>query len=181
MKELSWLRVAVLGLAAVVVTSACGPTPLSTSQSSDDYYDDDVVAGTVPDAGEVGDTTCFLPLNAEQQQKMQEYAAQPGVADQANTVDSVCVMEPEADGTYVEHYYQEKDNFPLFLAFALLTKHSGSVMTYGLLAGQITPAEYVLLSTLVCIRNDGRMYHPYTKLSDGSWVRQRQDLVYKVA
>jgi hypothetical protein len=112
---------------------------------------------------------------------MQTYAAQPGNADQANGVQSVCVLEQDTDGTYVEHYYQKEDNFPLFLMFALLSKHSGPLMAYGLVAGQITPMEYVLLSTLVCIGNDGRTYHPYTKHSDNSWTRQKHSLSYKVA
>lgn len=169
-KGLSWLRRGVVAVAAFAVAASVACAPTSSGAGYDD--DDEPVAAGSPDAGNVGDTNCFQQMTPEQRQELQGEVTQT-TGTTTNGTETVCVLEADGSGNYVEHYYAEEDHFNDFLLYALLFRHSNSLMTYGLVTGDLTFGEYLALSALTSVGSDGRAYHPYSRHSDGSWARQK--------
>jgi hypothetical protein len=117
-------------------------------------------------------------MDSQDRQQLEEYVRQQG--DTTKTVDSnpdgtqdVCVLEREADGSYEEHYYRQEDHFGDYLMYSMLLGNSNTLMTYGLISGDLSASDYVMLKLLTGVGDDGRAYHPYTRGGDGSYVRQK--------
>lgn len=118
--------------------------------------------------------TCFQQLSVQDKAQMQQYAAQNG--DTAQTVNTnadgtqdICVL----DNTGQEHYYRQQDHFADYLLYSMMFGRSNTLLTYGLVSGQISPSDYLLLHYLVGVGSSGTVYHPYTCSSYNSCRPQR--------
>jgi hypothetical protein len=133
---------------------------------------------TAPDTGRAGDTNCFEQINGEQRKQLDEYVRQNGSATQTVGVNEdgtqdVCVLEPDGQGGYEEHFYKKEDNFTDYLLYATLTNNARSLAIAGYVTGDLSSAEAIALSTLTSVSDDGSAYHPYHRNDNGSWLRQK--------
>ncbi len=124
-------------------------------------------------APQINESTCFTQLDAAQQAQLDEYARQ-----KHDTLESVgdpgtfCILEDNGNGQYAEHYYSNDDrsSFPLFFAYAMMSRHSAPWLGAGLVTGAITPYEYMALSLMTNVNGNGIMYRPYA-CTDAGWGR----------
>lgn len=113
------------------------------------------------------DSACMQELSPEQLQQAQNFTAQQtNVSNNSDGSQNICVMK---DGN--EHYYNQRDGFNNYAMYALLFGHSRTMMTYGLISGELSPLDYMLLSNMYSVNRSGQPYHPYSHGSNG-WSRQ---------
>jgi|GEM_PF-4343753 len=166
-----WLSLGSLGVAFAILTggllTACGDS--NSNQSA-------------PQPQASSDATCFQTPSAEDKAKLQEYARENGDTTQnagtnADGTESICVLESDGRGGYEEHYYNSHDGFADYAMYAMLFGHSNALMTYGVISGDLSVADAMMLSLLTNIGDDGRAYHPYT-YGNGGWSRQGNNRTY---
>lgn len=136
---------------------ACGTTQEPTSAPADQMG--------------AGDRTCFMQLSDEDEESLRQYAAQngDGTKERGSTDDGtqdVCVIQQTASGEYEErHYSSERDDddneFSEYLLYSMLLGDSRTVATIGLIEGDLSVTDYMLLRYLVGMDNDGRTYPVY--------------------
>lgn len=119
-----------------------------------------------------GGQQCFSQLNSQQTAQMAQYASSNGQNVQAGPNDTVCVVDANGNQRFL--HQQDGDNFMYYLMMSHMLGggSSNGLMTYGLISGSISPTEYLALSMLTGVSSSGQVYHPYTRQSNGSWVRQ---------
>lgn len=123
---------------------------------------------------------CFSQLNSQQTAQMENYVASNGQNVQAGPNDTVCVVDSNGNQRFL--HQGDGDNFMQYYMMMHLLGggSSNGLLTYGLISGSVSPTEYLALSMLTGVTSSGRVYHPYTHQSNGSWVRQPSYTSYKV-
>jgi hypothetical protein len=148
-------------VAAAVLTvsvSACG------SSSSND------------NAGPTSQDTCFQQMTPDQVTQMSNYANQTGatinsISSSGQGTQDVCVMTPDGNGGYAQHYYTQNDGFSNYFLYAMMFRNVHPLVGYGLLSGSLSPSDAIMLSLLTGIDSGGGLYHPYTRTNAG-WAAQ---------
>jgi len=155
------LGVAILTMLAVFLTACGGGGGYSNTANVNDGS---------------GDTTCITQLDANQKAQLTDYVNKNH--DQVNSVSNnsdgtqdVCILEKSGNG-YEEHYYRQQDHFNDYLLYSMMFGYSHTFATYGLLTGDLNPAEYLTLQLLTNVNSNGGVYSPYARQSNGSWSRQ---------
>ncbi len=155
------IRRRILAPLAIALAALCGGSLAACSTSSGG----DNAAQTQQQDG----TQCFQQLSPADAQKVRDYAASNGDSTQTSTsndVSDVCVIE----GNEV-HYYNQQDHFGDYLLYSMLFGNAHAFATVGLLDGDISPFEAIMLTSLVGVNDNGSIYHPYGYQA-GGWVRQ---------
>jgi hypothetical protein len=139
-------------LALVLSASACGGDP------------------TVP-ADPDSQQTCFTEMTPEQKAQINQYVNGNGGEVQTDTANAdgtndVCVIDTNGN----EHYYAQDDHFSDYLLYSMMLRRSNALLGYGLITGDLDPAQYLMLSLLTGVNNTGAMYHPYS-YTDRGWAR----------
>lgn len=125
--------------------------------------------------------TCFTQLSQQQEQQIQQYTAQQGGQLTSQTANSngtqdICVLQPNGNGGYDQHYYNQQDGLANYWMYALMFGHSQSLADYGLITGQLSPLDYIMLTSLSGVNRNGGFYHPYG-YSSGRWQRESQPVI----
>lgn len=121
-------------------------------------------------------TECYTELKPAEVTQLAEYAAKNG--DEVKTYsdatgdDTVCVIDVGGGQHFVK-----KDEDANFLYYWMMARVMGyrsgnAMLTYGMLSGDLSPLQYMALSSLVGIDSYGRAYVPYTQVGGGQWLRQ---------
>ena len=161
----SFVRTLIVPLVALgIIAGAAGcsgnPQPQAASWSLDQQ-----------DAAE-----CYSELNAADTAKLAEYAAKNGdevkTYDDAGDTDTICVIDTGGG----QHYVHRNDdaNFLYYWMMARVMGYRGgnTMLTYGMLSGDLSPLQYMALTSLVGIDSSGRAYSPYTPVGGNQWLRQ---------
>lgn len=137
-----------------------------------------VLQGCGGKAKEESKVTCFTEMTADQKAQLVEYTKQSPVSETSreNGTQDVCVMEPDNR----EHHYKSNDTFSDYLLYSMLLGRSNSLLIYGLISGDLDAGDYLMLSMLTGVHNDGSMYRPYSRLDDGRWERRETRLDRRV-
>lgn len=123
---------------------------------------------------------CFQQVNPEQEQQLTGLISDAGEVAQPQ---SVCVIEPDGNGGYVQAHYIASDNFAKYLLYALLLQNSrNALFTYGVISGEISLLDYLTLSLMMGVDKYGSLFQPFTKSGrDGSWSRIKSDVGARVS
>jgi hypothetical protein len=168
--------VVAIGLAFAVVTAmtACG--------SGD--------SGGQELASAESQSTCFTALDDTQKAQLTQYVAEhkddvTSTTANADGTQDICVLESDGSGGYNQHYYKEEDNFNDYLLYSMMFGRSNTLLAYGLISDDLDVSQYLALSLLTGVNNNGQMYHPYTHNGSNwgrntSWVNNGSSYVKNV-
>jgi hypothetical protein len=103
------------------------------------------------------------------------------ITQAASNVPQVCMLDAQGN----QHYYHkgegldDKQFFEYALMFSALSGGHGfnSLLTAGVLSGNVSAFDALILSSLVGVDRRGNVYHPYT-IYNGSWTRHSDYNVY---
>lgn len=120
------------------------------------------------------DTQCFTQLSPDQKAQLTQYASQNGssVTNTSNNTDgtqNICVLEPNGQGGYNERFYNRDSHFGDYLLYGMLFgRSSHALTTYGVVSGDISVLDAIMLNSLMDVNSGGQLYRPYTH-SGNSW------------
>lgn len=114
-------------------------------------------------------------MTPAQKAQLTQYAAQQGssvnsTTNNADGTQDICVLQPDGKGGYNEQYYKRSDHFSDYLLYSMLLGRSNTLLTYGVLAGDLDVGQAMALSLLTGVNRSGQMYHPYSNVG-GTWER----------
>lgn len=119
--------------------------------------------GSNANAAEQSKVNCMTQVSPDQKAQFLEATNQAPVSEttrEDGTLD-VCVLEQQPDGTYAERHYNQNDGFSDYLLYAALFGHSNSLATFGMITGDISFGQYLALSMLSGVNNQGGLFRPY--------------------
>ncbi len=126
-----------------------------------------------------GDAYCLEPIPSDERQKLQNYMVEnsdelKATGQNGDGTQNVCLLEPDGQGGYEQHYYSPGDGLSDYPLYALLWGRSNTLMAYTLVEdsnGSFDFGDYLLLHLLLDIDDDGRAYRPYVRDGNGQWHR----------
>jgi hypothetical protein len=135
-------------------------------------------------------STCFTALDDTQKAQLTQYVAEhkddvTSTTANADGTQDICVLESDGSGGYNQHYYKKEDNFNDYLLYSLMFGRSNALLAYGLISDDLDVSQYLALSLLTGVNNNGQMYHPYTQNGSNwgrntSWVNNGSSYVNNV-